>query len=52
MFLRSNKVEQLKFKLKKIIGIEKHAGKLENKRKMYEDTQFLICDVTKGRLIL
>jgi len=27
-FLRSNKLEQLEFKLAKIIGIEKHAGKV------------------------
>ena len=27
-FLRLDKLEQLKFKLKKIIGIEKHAGKV------------------------
>ena len=28
MFLRSNKLGQLEFKLEKIIGIEKHAGKV------------------------
>ena len=27
MFIRSNKLEQLEFKLEKIIGIKKHAGK-------------------------
>ena len=27
-FLRLDKLEQLKFKLEKIIGIEKHAGKV------------------------
>ena len=29
-FLRSNKIEQLEFKLEKSIGIEKHAGKVKN----------------------
>ena len=28
MFLRSNELEQLELKLEKIIGIEKHAGKV------------------------
>ena len=28
MFLRYNKLEQLEFKLEKIIGIQKHAGKV------------------------
>ena len=28
MFLRSNKLERLEFKLEKIIGIKKHAGKV------------------------
>ena len=28
MFLRSDKLEQLEFKLEKHIGIEKHAGKV------------------------
>ena len=28
MFLRSNELEQLEFKLKTIIGMEKHAGKV------------------------
>ena len=32
MFLRSNRLEQLDFKLEKIIGIKKHAGKV---RKMH-----------------
>ena len=34
-FLISNKLEQLEFKLKKIIGIEKHAGKVTKKGLWY-----------------
>ena len=30
-FLMSNKLEQLEFKLEKIIGIYKHAGKIRNR---------------------
>ena len=30
MFLRLDKLEQLKSKLEKIIGIEKHGGKVRN----------------------
>ena len=30
-FLRSNELEQLQFKLEKIIGIQKHAGKAKKK---------------------
>ena len=32
MFLRSNTLEQFKFKLEKITGIQKHAGKVKKKK--------------------
>ena len=36
-FLISNKLEQLKFKLDKIIGIKKHAGKVRKSNFFYSD---------------